>query len=150
MLYGINLVKTMVDATVRRGAIVKAMAIFTKYHFIDSFKASLLFTLDTYFSNPYIEIISTLYESLNSISPTLLYQPNSIHQSIMCSGIITTVPSINKYKTEYKPSSWIVRKSISYYGNIISVMFPLYTSPDVIDTSDISLLVRVFGKDTMK
>ena len=35
MLYGLNLVQTKMDSTVRRGAIVKSMAIFSRYHFTD-------------------------------------------------------------------------------------------------------------------
>lgn len=35
MLFGINLVRTKYDSNVRRGAIVKAMAIFSKYHFVE-------------------------------------------------------------------------------------------------------------------
>lgn len=35
MLFGINHVRTKYDSTVRRGAIVKAIAFFSKYHFIE-------------------------------------------------------------------------------------------------------------------
>ena len=35
MLFGINHVRTKYDTTVRRGAIVKAMAFFSKYHFVE-------------------------------------------------------------------------------------------------------------------
>jgi hypothetical protein len=34
-LYGLNLVRTKHDKTVRRGAVVKALAVFSRYHFID-------------------------------------------------------------------------------------------------------------------
>ena len=35
MLFGINHVRTKYDSNVRRGAIVKAMAFFSRYHFIE-------------------------------------------------------------------------------------------------------------------
>jgi hypothetical protein len=34
-LYGINLVQTKMDNTVRRGAVVKAMAVFSRYQHLD-------------------------------------------------------------------------------------------------------------------
>lgn len=34
-LYGLNVVRTKHDKNVRRGAVVKAMAIFSRYHFLD-------------------------------------------------------------------------------------------------------------------
>ena len=40
-LYGINLVKTKHDSTVRRGAVVKAICIFSRYHYVDMFKKPL-------------------------------------------------------------------------------------------------------------
>jgi hypothetical protein len=35
LLYGINLVRNKADSSVRRGAVVKAMAIFSRYHFLE-------------------------------------------------------------------------------------------------------------------
>ena len=150
MLYGINLVRTMYDATVRRGAIVKAMCILSPYHFIDVFRAPLLFALDTYFSNPYIEIIETFFQSLNSFDVSTLPHPNIIHQHLMTRGILTSALSINRPMFDYKPSSWLFNTNISFYGNRISITFPLYRTPDEIDSTDISQLVKVFGKDTIK
>ncbi len=34
-LYGLNLVRNQRDETVRRGAVVKAIAVFSRYHFIE-------------------------------------------------------------------------------------------------------------------
>ena len=150
MLYGINLVRTMYDSSVRRGAIVKAMCILSSYHFIDIFRAPLLFALDTYFSNPYIEIIQTFFESLNSFDMTLLPHPNIIHQLLMSRGVLTSTLSINRPMVDYRPSSWLFNTNISFYGNKISITVPLYRTPDEIDSTDISLLVKIFGRDTMK
>ena len=44
-LYGINLVQTKMDNAVRRGAIVKAMAIFSRFHYTD---VNILFSYEYY------------------------------------------------------------------------------------------------------
>ncbi|KZS96252.1 spindle pole body interacting protein [Sistotremastrum niveocremeum HHB9708] len=67
MLYVLNLVRTKHDTSVRRGAIVKAMAICTHYPFIQIFKPVLLMALDDYFSDPTIECLERLYDSINAM-----------------------------------------------------------------------------------
>ena len=64
-LYGINLVKTKHDTTVRRGAIVKAICIFSKYHYIDIFKKPLDLTIEKYFESPSISVLSNLFNTLH-------------------------------------------------------------------------------------
>lgn len=52
LLYGLNLVITKYDSNVRRGAIVKAMAIFSRYSFIEVLKKPLECALEHYFLQP--------------------------------------------------------------------------------------------------
>ncbi|KAF9433696.1 hypothetical protein BGZ76_009100 [Entomortierella beljakovae] len=64
MLYVLNLVRTNHDASIRRGASVKAMAICTTHQYLHPV---LLLALENYFKNPTIEVLKTLYESVNSM-----------------------------------------------------------------------------------
>lgn len=67
LTYVINLVRTKHDNTVRRGALVKAMAIGTRYPFIEIFKTALLLALDDYFKEPGPDCLARLYESINRL-----------------------------------------------------------------------------------
>ncbi|SJX63499.1 uncharacterized protein SRS1_14255 [Sporisorium reilianum f. sp. reilianum] len=67
LTYVINLVRTKHDTTVRRGAMVKAMAIGTRFPFIDIFKPALLLALDDYFKEPGPDCLARLYESINRL-----------------------------------------------------------------------------------
>ncbi|KAI0792369.1 docking domain of Afi1 for Arf3 in vesicle trafficking-domain-containing protein [Abortiporus biennis] len=67
LLYVLNLVRTKLDKSVRRGAIVKAMAICTRHSFIEIFKPVLLMALDDYFMNPSQDCLARLFDAINSI-----------------------------------------------------------------------------------
>ncbi|KAF9954075.1 hypothetical protein BGZ72_004937 [Mortierella alpina] len=67
LLYVLNLVRTNHDASIRRGAAVKAMAICTTHQYLHVYKPVLLLALENYFKNPTIEVLKTLYESVNSM-----------------------------------------------------------------------------------
>ncbi|TDL18713.1 spindle pole body interacting protein [Rickenella mellea] len=75
LLYVLNLVRTKHDKTVRRGAVVKAMAICTRHPFIQIFKPVLLMALDDYFTNPSQDCLARLFDAVNamdiSAAPTL-------------------------------------------------------------------------------
>ncbi|ETW77958.1 hypothetical protein HETIRDRAFT_388025 [Heterobasidion irregulare TC 32-1] len=75
LLYVLNLVRTKHDKNVRRGAVVKAMAICTRYPFIQVFKPVLLLALDDYFSAPSQDCLARLFDAINSMelaaAPTL-------------------------------------------------------------------------------
>ncbi|KAG0055256.1 hypothetical protein BGZ83_009188 [Gryganskiella cystojenkinii] len=67
LLYVLNLVRTNHDASIRRGATVKAMAICTTHQYLHVYKPVLLLALENYFKNPSVEVLKTLYESVNSM-----------------------------------------------------------------------------------
>ncbi|KAG2154286.1 docking domain of Afi1 for Arf3 in vesicle trafficking-domain-containing protein [Suillus bovinus] len=68
LLYVLNLVRTKHDKSVRRGAVVKAMAICTRHPFIQIFKPVLLLALDDYFANPSQECLTRLFDAINSMN----------------------------------------------------------------------------------
>ncbi|KAH9947502.1 spindle pole body interacting protein [Amylocystis lapponica] len=67
LLYVLNLVRTKLDKTARRGAVVKAMAICTRHPFIQILKPVLLMALDDYFANPSQDCLARLFDAVNSI-----------------------------------------------------------------------------------
>ncbi|CAO3644707.1 unnamed protein product [Mucor hiemalis] len=67
LLYVLNLVRTKHDATARRGARVKAMAICTRHQYLHIYKPVLLLAMEKYFENPCMEILESLYQAVNSM-----------------------------------------------------------------------------------
>ncbi|KAH9863399.1 hypothetical protein IAQ61_009677 [Plenodomus lingam] len=72
LVYVLNLVNTKQDNTVKRGAIVKAMAICTRHSFLHIYKPLLLLALEEYFRAPVIETLASLYDALNAMDLSLL------------------------------------------------------------------------------
>ncbi|ODN98332.1 hypothetical protein L198_03576 [Cryptococcus wingfieldii CBS 7118] len=68
LLYVLNCVRMKEDKSMRRGAMVKALAICTPNPYIGIYKPLLLLALEEYFNNPSPEILSRLYDSANAIS----------------------------------------------------------------------------------
>ncbi|KAE8540973.1 hypothetical protein D1P53_002326 [Cryptococcus gattii VGV] len=68
LLYVLNCVRMKEDKKMRRGAMVKAMAICTPNPYIGIYKPLLLLALEEYFNNPSPEIMTRLYDSANGIS----------------------------------------------------------------------------------
>ena len=55
--------KTKYDSNVRRGAIVKAMAIFSRYQYTEELKKCLELSLDQYFNDSNPEILKVVFKS---------------------------------------------------------------------------------------
>ncbi|KAJ9103891.1 hypothetical protein QFC21_002354 [Naganishia friedmannii] len=70
MLFVLNCVKMKEDKSVRRGAMVKALAVCTSKPYIQIYKPILSLALDEYYQNPSPAILAKLFDSLNSISVT--------------------------------------------------------------------------------
>lgn len=76
LVYVLNLVNTKTDNTVKRGAIVKAMAICTRHSFLHIYKPLLLIALDQYFASPTIETLASLYDAVNGMDLSLMPRLN--------------------------------------------------------------------------
>ena len=72
LVYVLNLVNTKQDHTVKRGAIVKAMAICTRHSFLHIYKPLLLLALQQYFANPVLDTLASLYDAVNSMDLSLM------------------------------------------------------------------------------
>lgn len=86
LIYVLNLVNTKYDETVKRGAIVKAMAICTRHSFVDIFKPVLVLAIEEYFKSPTLDTLATLYESLNSMDLSLLPRLSLLERIILQSS----------------------------------------------------------------
>ncbi|KAG8846289.1 hypothetical protein FRB96_002041 [Tulasnella sp. 330] len=75
LLYVLNLVRTKHDKSVKRGAVVKALAICTHHPCIQIFKPILLIALEDYYVDPSVECLVRLFDAINSmdisLAPTL-------------------------------------------------------------------------------
>ncbi|KAI3336376.1 spindle pole body interacting protein [Xylariaceae sp. AK1471] len=72
LIYVLNLVYTKHDKTVKRGAIVKSMAICTRHPFLHIYKPLLLLALEEYFKSPVPETLSMLYDAVNDMDLSLM------------------------------------------------------------------------------
>ncbi|KAI0166245.1 spindle pole body interacting protein [Xylariaceae sp. FL1272] len=72
LIYVLNLVYTKHDKSVKRGAIVKAMAICTRHPFLHIYKPLLLLALEEYFKSPVPETLSLLYDAVNNMDLSLM------------------------------------------------------------------------------
>ena len=79
LVYVLNLVNTKQDSSVKRGAIVKAMAICTRHSFLHIYKPLLLLALQQYFAKPELDTLASLYDAVNSMDLSLMPRL-SIHE----------------------------------------------------------------------
>ncbi|KAK4545432.1 hypothetical protein LTR36_002782 [Oleoguttula mirabilis] len=83
LVYVLNLVNTKQDSTVKRGAVVKAMAVCTRHSFLHIYKPLLLLALEQYFANPVIDTLAELYEAVNSMDLSLMPRLNVFERFIL-------------------------------------------------------------------
>ncbi|GAA5855904.1 hypothetical protein JCM9279_001167 [Rhodotorula babjevae] len=72
LLFVMSLVRTKKDASVRRGALVKALAVAARNPYIQIFKPILLLALEDYFNSPSVDVLANLYASLNAMETSAL------------------------------------------------------------------------------
>jgi hypothetical protein len=155
LLYGINLVKTRHDSSVRRGAIVKAMCLFSQYHFVDVLKKPLEIALDKYFDNPTIDVLVSLYDALRAVDLSALPRPNLLEQSLMRRGVThensrDSTSTANVDPCDHIPEGWTIPLTVDFDGMEVPLRVPLYRSPDEVGEVNMTLLVKTFGENVMK
>ncbi|KAI0131629.1 spindle pole body interacting protein [Hypoxylon sp. NC0597] len=72
LIYVLNLVYTRHDKSVKRGAVVKAMAICTRHPFLHIYKPLLLLALEEYYKSPVPETLALLYDAVNNMDLSLM------------------------------------------------------------------------------
>lgn len=149
-LYGINLVKTKFDQNVRRGAIVKAMAVFSPYHFICEFKEPLDVALESYFENPSIDILSQFRDELNS-SVLGAPLPTSLEKLLMRRGVMyNPFNNLAAPPSTHTPERWTFLIDGLFIDSMYNVSIPLYKSSSEFGDISIIKLIQVFGESTMR
>lgn len=170
-LYGLNIVKRKHNSNVRRGAIVKAMAIFSRYHYLELFKKPLDQALELYFqasdntitnntndNSPHsnsantteqLTILKSLYGALNSIDLTSLPKPNYLELNLMRRGIKYD-SIIRNNMNYYFPKAWIEKVHCYFNGKSIPLSVHLYRTNDEIGDIHVTKLLKVFGENTMR
>lgn len=83
LVYVLNLVNTKQDNTVKRGAVVKAMAICTRHSFLHIYKPLLLLALEQYFANPVVDTLASLYDAVNNMDLSLMPRLNANERFIL-------------------------------------------------------------------
>ncbi|KAF2752202.1 spindle pole body interacting protein [Sporormia fimetaria CBS 119925] len=83
LVYVLNLVNTKQDNTVKRGAIVKAMAICTRHSFLHIYKPLLLLALEEYFRAPIMETLASLYNALNDMDLSLMPKLSPLESHVL-------------------------------------------------------------------
>ncbi|KAJ5758276.1 uncharacterized protein N7511_006970 [Penicillium nucicola] len=86
LMYVLNLVNTKQDNTVRRGAVVKAMAICTRHSFLHIYKPLLLLALEDYFKSPFPETLASLYDAVNNMDLSLMPKMSLLERNILQSS----------------------------------------------------------------
>ena len=104
--YGLNLVHTKHDATVRRGAIVKAMAIFSSYPIVDILEQPLYNALEIYFKNSNKSVLADLYNLLNTCDMSKIPSPSLLEKNLMrCGKPVYPIGIRNIHNIYHIPSS---------------------------------------------
>lgn len=146
-LYGLNMIKTKYDSSVRRGAIVKAMAIFSPYHFIDEFKYLLENALELHFNDSSITVLEDLYKVLNNNIENFEL-PSSLEQLIMRRGIAFN--PIGYAISKHKPDAWNYPVNIKYNNNLYPITIQLHRSYCEFGNVSLISLIKTFGEQVMR
>ncbi|KAK5989910.1 Protein mesA [Cladobotryum mycophilum] len=83
LIYVLNLVNTKHDKSVKRGAVVKAMAICTRHPFLHIYKPLLLLALEEYFKSPVPETLAMLYDSVNAMDLSLMPKLSLLERNLL-------------------------------------------------------------------
>ncbi|KAI9727592.1 MAG: hypothetical protein M1834_008031 [Cirrosporium novae-zelandiae] len=86
LIYVLNLVYTKQDHTVKRGAVVRAMAICTRHSFLHIYKPILLLALEDYFKTPTEATLEYLFNAVNSMDLSLMPRLSLLENIILQSS----------------------------------------------------------------
>ncbi len=142
-LYCLNFLNNLKDDTVRRGAVVRSLAVCTRHNYIHIYKPFILLALQRYYANPSEEVLADLFASLNG---TLLLWS---HCGLICYIEMDTdkMPMLNYNQKLILRSTTDRTKhtfatSISYMGTKMNVQLPLALFPD--EVGDVCLFAIYF------
>ena len=160
-LYCLNLVRTRKDSTVKRGAVVKAVALCSPYPFFGALKRFLVCCLDAVFEQG-VTVLPLLFAAVNSAvllkdMPPVLSHHRAIIRASLCTRGMGKTEQLNTYSVvDLGSATNTVRISIDGLkgmmgarGMTIPVMLPRYLECDCvgIEAASIIRLAQIFRKD---
>ncbi|KAK5272585.1 hypothetical protein LTR99_001976 [Exophiala xenobiotica] len=172
LMYVLNLVNTKQDSTVKRGAVVKAMAICTRHSFLHIYKPLLLLALEDYFKSPTSDTLELLYNSLNAMDLSLMPRLSMLERHILQASdtkdmfvekfeqmisqrvadeafgkALEAPDSPTKAESNYTVprDTHEFESKIVYNGIPIPVKIPTALSPETVGDFSLIKLVQVFG-----
>ncbi|KAL6705818.1 hypothetical protein ACN47E_006278 [Coniothyrium glycines] len=172
LVYVLNLVNTKQDNTVKRGAIVKAMAICTRHSFLHIYKPLLLLALEEYFRVPVPETLEFLYNALNAMDLSLLPKLSSLETFVLSASdakdmfvekfeamvrqqrkldaardsLETSSDPLSKRKTYSIPrDTHEFESKINYNGIPVPVKVPSALSPETVGDFSLIKLIQTFS-----
>ena len=149
VLYGLNLVHTKYDDSVKRGAIAKAICVFSRFHFIDAFRKPLMACLEDYFANPQEEVVADFFTWMRSLDITkVLPRPTLVETKLMQRSV--TYKPLGYVATNHTPLSWYFGYECVRNEQAFTLCFPLYKTPDELFEAPIARFISLFKEDTMK
>ncbi|KAL7753271.1 hypothetical protein RI367_001046 [Sorochytrium milnesiophthora] len=83
LLFCLNYIGTKRDSNVKRGAIMKAMAVCSKHQFVHVFKPPVLLALSMYLEKPSLSVLAYLYNAINSMDLTALPRLSTAERQIL-------------------------------------------------------------------
>eukprot|EP00164_Ancoracysta_twista_P004242 GFYU01005716.1.p1 GENE.GFYU01005716.1~~GFYU01005716.1.p1 ORF type:complete len:710 (-),score=142.81 GFYU01005716.1:76-2205(-) len=144
-LYCLNLVRTKKDKSVRRGAIVKSMAICTQHQTFHVFKPILVLALEKYFDaggDEGMTVLSYLYNTINAMDISTMPRLTELQKQVSRLQRITVSNSDTRDASEYFSSSMI------WEAVKIPVRIPLTLQEDEYGEASVSTLVKKFKENT--
>ncbi|KAL6250685.1 hypothetical protein RBB50_002988 [Rhinocladiella similis] len=172
LMYVLNLVNTKQDSTVKRGAVVKAMAICTRHSFLHIYKPLLLLALEDYFKSPVPDTLELLYNALNAMDLSLMPRLSVLERHILQASdtkdmfvekfeqmisqrladeALAKVNEVPESPTRVEPKYTVPRDThefeskIVYNGIPVPVKIPTALSPETVGDFSLIKLVQIFG-----
>lgn len=169
LMYVLNLVNTKQDSSVKRGAVVKAMAICTRHSFLHIYKPLLLLALEDYMKSPNLDTLELLYNALNNMDASLMPRL-SLHERHILQSSDSKEMFIDKFEqmivqrqqddaadnvqpdSPTKAIAYVVPRDtheletkIEFHGIPIPVKIPTALSPETVGDFSLIKLVQTFG-----
>ena len=151
LLYCISLVRTMHDASVRRGALCKAIAVCSPFPFVHLFQAPLILALDRCFElglSSEESIVIGLYDALNAIDLGDMPAVSDLDRRLMHRGVVAR--TMGRYSPKETPDRQTFVTKLTLFGTIMPVEVPLHCTSDEVGDASLKQLIDLFGDSTMQ
>ncbi|KAB8349833.1 hypothetical protein FH972_023846 [Carpinus fangiana] len=161
LVYVLNHVNTKMDNSVRRGAVVKAMAMCTRHSFLDIYKPLLVLAIEEYFRAPTLDTLANLYTSVNSMDLSLVPRLSLLEGIILSASSTKTMfmerfeKMIEQQKDDdprhEQPRQTLPRDThefetrIPYNGHTLPVKIPVAKWPETVGNFSIIKLIQTFA-----